>query len=114
MFKTFLRAAAIAVAILIASYPQTSFADGFTAAEFLDWPAANQKLFIETSVLMSAVIASQNNQDVSRCVSAWHVREKPSAFSPIMKALRENRSFHPQAVILAVLQKACGSFVFGR
>ena len=111
MFKTFLRAAAIAVAVLTANYPQTSFADGFTSADLLKWKKTSQDSYFSTSIGMAGVIASQNRREVARCIDEWYFADKSKQRDRnqfIRDTLRTYPDFDPQATILAIVQKVCG------
>lgn len=105
------RVGASAVAILLASYPQPSGAQGFTGAEFATWSEASQDGYIQTSVTMAAVIAAQVNGEVAGCLDAWYAPGQPvqSERNALIRSfIAEHADFHPSGVILAVLQDACG------
>lgn len=102
------------VAILaVAFYPQNAHADGFTSAEFIRWPEASQDAYIHNSIGMSGVIASQSRQDISRCIDQWYFADKATQNrrnAEIKQVMQANPTFHPQGVLLAVIQKECGKF----
>ena len=85
-------------------------AETFTSEKFLKWPAESQASYFRTSIGMAAIIASQRGNGYGRCVSDWYFGSPEGRHTALREAMRKNSSFHPQAVILAILQKACGSF----
>jgi len=103
----------IAVLVLLGCYPQSATAEGFTGEQFLKWPDESKHSMIDTSVIMTAIIATRNRQDISRCIDDWYSGDKAiqrKQRNKIIKTIRENPSYHPQGVVLAVLEKQCGSF----
>lgn len=96
-----------------ASEREKSRAEGFTGHDFLTWERTNQDSYIETSVSMTAIVATQGRQDIATCIDKWYSIEpeiRQDRHDNILRILRENPAFHPQGIILAVLQKQCGSF----
>ena len=62
---------------------------------------------------MTGIVASQGRKDISRCIDNWYsgeveIQKQRRGF--ILDTIRNNPTYHPQGVILAVLQKQCGSF----
>ena len=95
------------------SYSQASFAEGFTGEKFLKWKRESQDSFIGTSITMVAVVATQGRQNIASCIDDWYsedgsIQDQRHGF--ILDTIREYPSYHPQGIILAVLQKRCGSF----
>jgi hypothetical protein len=83
--------------------------DKFKSAEFLTWAAENQKSYIVTSVVMAGVIAGQNNPDQSKCIGQWMTSNEQTGFPSVKDAMTRFPEHHPTGVIVAVLEKACGS-----
>lgn len=60
---------------------------------------------------MTAVIAGYIDRDLGTCVGGWYERDERNARNEIIRTkIRELSSYHPNAVILAVVQQACGDF----
>ena len=115
MFKQSLLTAAIAVALVAISCPQKLHAEQFKSSDFLTWGRDNRSWYLEVSVTMAASVASQNVKGQSACIYEWYFRNgevNPRREKQIFDAMRSNPQYHPHAVILAVLQKACGSFSY--
>lgn len=101
------------VITLAVAQPHESMAEGFKSQDVLAWAEANQSWYFEVSVTMAASIAAQNTKGQSKCVYDWYfqngkriaVRERA-----VREAMTQYPGYHPQAVILSLLQKACGSF----
>ncbi len=99
---------AIAALCLLVSYPQELKAKKFTSAEFLTWPHESQSSYFRTSIGMAGMIAAQAGQGRATCMSDWYFGDPEGRQEEMRRAMRQHKGFHPQAVILAVLQKACG------
>lgn len=94
-------------------YPQEARAEEFTSADFLKWSDASQNSYIHNSVGMSGVIAFQSRKDISRCIDRWYFADsvvQKQRNAQIKEVMRRNPSYHPQGVLLAVIQKECGEF----
>jgi len=84
----------------------------FTGEEFLTWNRANQDSFIEVSVTMAGIVSGRARKDISRCIDEWYSLEdetRRKRNTHILGIVESNPEFHPQGVILAVLEKRCGS-----
>lgn len=92
---------------------QPSYAEKFTGEQFLKWKRESQDSLIQISITMTGIVATQGRKDISRCIDDWYTNDKAiqqQRHGYILDIIKENPSYHPQAVILAVLQKRCGSF----
>ena len=112
MFKRKFTGLAICVAMSPMFYPQISSAGIFKSGEVLEWPRDSQSFYYRTSVAMAGLIAARNSKDHSNCVDQWYFLDTKKADEAITEMMRETPDYHPQAVILAMLQKACGSFTY--
>lgn len=102
-------AAAIAAAVMAITLGASGArADGFTSAEFLQWPDAKQNGYLTTSATMTGVIAAQLSQKQARCIDDWYAQQASSGHRAIRDAMRQYPKFHPQGVILWAVQNACG------
>lgn len=84
----------------------------FTGEEFLTWDRVNQDSFIEVSVTMAGIVSGRARKDISRCIDEWYSLEDETRRMRndfILKIISENPTYHPQGVILAVLEEQCGS-----
>lgn len=98
----------IVVIALIATYPQLSRAETFTSREFLTWKSESRVSYFRSSIGMAGVIASQINKTKSRCIDAFYAREDKAGYPTFLKAARAHSEYHPQAIILWVIQNECG------
>lgn len=102
-----------AVFSMMAVMPSVTFAkDGFTGSEFLTWKHESQLGYIETAIGMAGLIATQNDTQQSSCIDGWYYSDKPGKSKIITDFMRNNPDYHPRGVILAILQKQCGSFTY--
>lgn len=101
---------AVAMAIAVSGwfYPQNSSAAGFTGADFLEWPVGNQTQYLQVSITMSGVMASQKNLAWAKCVDNWHARENKDGYRAVISSIRKFPGYHPQTIVLGSLNKACG------
>lgn len=97
------------VVMLLGSYPQFAVAEEFTSAQFLAWPAESQHSYIHTSIGMAGLIVSLRDKPKARCVENWYVGDTAAAEAAILEAMRRFPTYNPRGVIVAVLQKQCGS-----
>lgn len=98
--------AVVAVAAALGAGPAR--ADGFTSAEFLQWAEAKQNGYLTASATMTGVIAAQLSKKQARCIDDWYAQQAASGHRAVRDAMRQYPQFHPQGVILWVVQNACG------
>ncbi|MEP3785592.1 MULTISPECIES: hypothetical protein [Paracoccaceae] len=111
--KAWAHRAAQAFAFVVAFHPQVSWAEGFSGKEFAQWETASQDNYIQTSVTMIGIVASEANSPIMGCVDEWYFTSetvKDERNQRIRAIITEYMDFHPSAVILAVVQDACGKF----
>ncbi|WP_171168101.1 hypothetical protein [Ruegeria sp. HKCCA0370] len=104
-----------AFVLSLVSFPQISAADGFTSADVLEWPEASQNNYFQTSVTMIGIVATQveGREHIAECIDSWmgggqeSVPKRAAVIRSVMEGIPE---YHPQAVILAVIEKECGKF----
>lgn len=103
------------IAAVILLYPQISSADTFTAANVLGWKHEQQDNYFRTSVRMVAIVAAQmeRNGHIAECIDDWHgggAQSQAARSKQIRAVMNRLPEHHPQALILAVVQKECGKF----
>ena len=86
--------------------------DGFKSSKFLTYAADSQKSYINTSVLMATLIAAQNSKAQATCIGNCSGQYVSDGYQPVIEAMRKFPDHPPTGVILAVLQRACGSFAY--
>lgn len=94
-------------------YPQLSSANGFTSADVLQWSHRSQEAMFQTSVTMIGIVATQtgNHGHIARCIDQWTANGTEAARNDrIRDAMRRFPQHHPQAIILALVEKECGAF----
>lgn len=94
-------------------HPQESWADNFNGASFLSWSKASQDGYLNASVMMASVIASQTKPTVAQCIDDWYFKSdavRAQRNDEIRQTIRQNKEYHPSGVIYAWLSKRCGSF----
>ncbi|MEM9375601.1 MAG: hypothetical protein AAGA72_05235 [Pseudomonadota bacterium] len=88
---------------------------GTTSADVLTWAIESQDAYFQTSIGMAGVVASQNEGPTARCVDDWYFKDRATRQRRndfIRETMRRFPDYHPAGVILAVLEKQCGSFTF--
>jgi len=104
---------AIVIAAAMVIHPQESRADGFTGKSFMGWTAAQQDSYIQTSITMAAVVATQTKPAVADCIDAWYrpdTNVKDKRNEEVRVLITQYPDYHPSGVIFAALRKACGDF----
>ncbi len=82
----------------------------FKNSEFLKWSEDNKSFYIRTSIGMAGLIAAQNDKKHARCIEGWYYSDEGIENEKIYKVMRKYPDHHPRGIIVAVLQKQCGSF----
>jgi hypothetical protein len=90
-------------------------ADGFTSADVLKWSEESQNSFFQSSVNMIGLVATQieGRDHIAECIDSWFggavvgAEQRAARIREVMQGIPE---YHPQAVILAVVEKECGDF----
>ena len=62
--------------------------------------------------MMAGLIATQNNQPQAECIDDFVATQKPLGYPQIVEAMNKYGEYHPSAVIMSVLEKACGKLKF--
>lgn len=86
---------------------------GTTTADFLRWERKSQEAFLQNSISMAGVIASQTDRQIAKCIDEWYfanVELVKSRNTEILEVMPEYKEFDPQAFLLAYLESACGKF----
>ena len=84
---------------------------GTTTADFLTWEPKAQESFLQISILMIGTIASQLRPDAAQCVNDWYLKSaelQRQRHDEIIELMPEYQDFAPSAVILGVVEAACG------
>lgn len=84
-------------------------ADVFTSKNFLAWPEAHQKFWIQGSVDTAALITSHNgNKEQGKCITKWYYGDKRAERNSLIIASMEKYSdVPPNAIMVALIKKAC-------
>ncbi len=101
--------AAMAIALF---HPQESLAQGFTGEQFLKWERKAQDYYFRTAIGMAGLIARQNIKQQGRCIDNWYFKNSEKAGDEILQIIKKFREYHPRGVILAVLEKKCGTLIY--
>lgn len=103
---------AIVSALFLCSFPHPSHAETFTSADFLEWKESSQDFYIEASIGMAAVIATQTDKTKKHapCIDSWYYPNEKGKNDFIRKVMKENPEYHPRGIILGILEKQCGEF----
>ncbi|WP_080620828.1 hypothetical protein [Paracoccus yeei] len=83
----------------------------------LAWPEASQDSFFQSSITMTNIVAMQTGRHdgIVTCINEWYGTAELQAqqHDHIRVVLADYPDNHPQGIILAVIEKACGSFAEG-
>lgn len=86
--------------------------DIFKSSEFLKWERQNQEFYIHTSVGMAGLIVGQTSKKQSKCIDDWYFKAEQASVDYILDVMRQHSEFHPRGIILAVMEKKCGKFIY--
>lgn len=86
--------------------------EAFKSSKFLTYPADAQANYISTSAVAAASIAALNSQQQGKCLGEWVTKHRGGGYQPVLDAMRKYPDDHPTGLILAVLQKECGTFKY--
>ena len=100
----------LAVLMIVTVYPQISFSETFKSSEFLTWKPESQSYYIRVSVRMAALVSARQNKVHSSCIDRWYFSDPQNGDKTLLSAMRKNAEFHPQAIIVGMIQKECGNF----
>lgn len=100
------------VGLLLLLYPQSLSSETFKSEAFLTWERSSQDFYIRTSIGMAGFIAARNDNAHARCLEDWYYSDETAANEAVLAAMRRFPDYHPRGVIVAVIEKRCGSFTF--
>ncbi len=104
------------VALLLVGYPQISAADTqqdiFKSSTVIQWNKDQQRFFLEASIRMAGLIAARNSAQQSKCLDEWYIQKEAQRHEAILQKMAEYPDYHPSGIILAYLEKQCGSLVY--
>lgn len=105
----------LCLAACAALLPGLVAANGFTSADVLKWSEAEQDSFFQTSVTMIGIVATQTGEHthIAECIDGWYGggdASQPQRSERILEVMQSLPEYHPQAVILVVIEKECGKF----
>jgi len=86
--------------------------DGFTSADFLEQPAESRSSYIRVSLMMANMIAIENDQEQADCIEGWYDSDRSGRERFIYGVMEKYPSYHPIGIIMAVIEKQCGSFKY--
>lgn len=92
-----------------ASKPET---DTFKSVQFLEWEKDSQNFYIRTSVGMAGLIAGRNDKAQGDCLDKWYFGDETKANNQILDVMRQYPEYHPRGVIVAMMEKICGSIIY--
>lgn len=84
-----------------------------TTADFLKWERKAQDSFLQNSITMAGVIASQSKPEIAKCIDNWYLKDSETIEKrngEIIEFMPRLKDYTPYAVVLAVLNDVCGEF----
>ena len=80
----------------------------FKSSEFLKWKRSSQEFYLDATIGMAGLIASQNDKEQGKCIDSWYIDDHAAAIDYILDTMRRAPDYHPRGVIAAVIEKKCG------
>lgn len=87
-------------------------AEGFKSSEFLTWGLENQRGYVTAAATAAGVIANMNRKGQAKCIDDWVGQYRTGGYQPVIEAMKKLPDYHPMAVTLTVIEKACGTFKY--
>jgi len=84
----------------------------FKSSQFLEWPEESRSSYIRTAIGMAALIAVSNDQNQADCIGDWYFSDRVESENTIYKAMENFGEYHPLGIVVAILEKQCGSFSY--
>jgi hypothetical protein len=88
--------------------------EAFKSSEFLGLPVEKQRGYIDTAATAAGVIANLNRAGQAKCIDDWGAKYREGGYQPVLEAMKKLPNFHPMAVTLTVIEKACGEFRYAK
>lgn len=101
------------MATLVGAYPQISVAEDAAHRDFMSWTPDAQTAFLQNTVIMASIVSSRTNPEHGDCISDWFFDGngiQPSVRRDALETISQYRDFRPAAVLVALIEKACGPF----
>ena len=99
------------ISVCIGGGLKSSAYAGTTTADFLKWERKSQESFLQISISMAGVIASQIKPEASKCLDQWYFTSEElqsKRHDEILEIMPQYKDFDPHAFLLAYLEQACG------
>ncbi|TBR44337.1 hypothetical protein CBF23_003195 [Marinomonas agarivorans] len=95
---------------LLSCFSGIAQADILTSKDFLTWPEVHQKFWIQGSIDTAALISSHSgNKEQGKCIAQWYYGDKRAERNSLIIASMEKYSdVPPEAIMVALIKKACG------
>ena len=90
-------------------------ADDFTAADVLEWERDSQDWYFQVSVTMAGVIAAQNESPQAECINDWYFSpavDRNARNNEIRETMSKFSNYHPASVVIAAIERECGTLSF--
>ncbi len=86
--------------------------EGLSAKSFLGWEEQSKRAYIQTSLMTMNMIAVENDQSQAECISAWYASDRRGKEQFIYEVMGKYPDYHPVGIIMAVVEKQCGTFKY--
>ena len=104
--------AAIGSALLMFSYSEKASADAFTNKDLLALPELQRKGYIDGVISTLWQVAALENLETGQCVVDWYYGEKIKERNwLIMRSLEKYPDYRPENILIALTERACGSYL---
>ena len=78
----------------------------------MTWKRPQQEFYMRTTIGMAGLIIRRNQKSQGDCVDDWYFKNQKTATDEMLETMRQYPDYHPQGVILAFVEKRCGSAVY--
>ena len=90
-----------------------SHADGgLNSKAFLAQSEKSRTSYLRVSIMMAHMIAVENSQQQAACIGDWYSKDQAARDQYIFGVMKEYPDAHPMGILVAILEKQCGSFKY--
>lgn len=103
----------IGICFALLAGPAAAQDDSFTSADVLTWDREGQDALFASSLVMAGIAARQTQvlADRMTCINDLNAGDARQQTNDSLRGLLERfPDLHPQAVIMAFIERECGSF----
>lgn len=76
------------------------------------WEADSRDFYVRITASTAITIAAKNDERHAKCLEDWYLADEQKSNEEVYSAMRKNSGYHPRLIILAMMEKKCGTFKY--